>query len=71
MTKLDHLIERLRALPGPEQDRIVAEIEAALDGASALTDAQWREIESAIDSDGDEGGLAHDDVVAAWRARRV
>lgn len=71
MTKLDRLIERLRALPEPEQDRIAAELEAALDEASALTDAQWRAIETELDGDEADGDVAHADVVAGWRARHT
>ena len=71
MTKLDRLIERLRALPEPKQDRIAAEIEAALDGASAFTDAQWRAIEAELDDDDAQGDVAHEDVVTGWRARHA
>ncbi len=68
-TRIEAVIERLRALPEPEQDMLAGEIEALLtEPASLLTPSQWREVESEIDTD-DGVRLSHADVMSRMRVR--
>ena len=69
MTRLDIVIDRLRALPEAEQEMLAGEIEDLLaEPASLLTAGQWREVEAEIDTD-DGVRLSHADVLARLRAR--
>lgn len=69
MTRIDIVIDRLRALPEAEQDMLAGEIENLLaEPASLLTAAQWREVEAEIDTD-DGVRLSHADVLARLRVR--
>lgn len=66
-TRIEVVIDRLRALPEAEQDMLAGEIEDLLmEPASLLTAAQWREVEVEIDTD-DGVRLSHNDVM--WRMR--
>jgi len=68
-TRIEAVIERLRALPEPEQEMLAGEIEALLtEPASLLTPSQWREVESEIDTD-DGVRLSHADVMSRMRVR--
>jgi hypothetical protein len=69
MSRIDDVIERLRALPEAEQEMLAGEIEGLLaEPASLLTLAQWGEVEQEIDTD-DGVRLAHADVMARMRTR--
>lgn len=69
MTRLEDVIERLRALPEAEQDMLAGEIEGLLaEPASLLTLAQWTEVEQEIDTD-DGVRLTHVDVMSRMRTR--
>ena len=69
MTKLDATIDRLRALPKPEQDALAAQIDLLLDKGSddLLTPEQWAEIEARLDSQ--EGFTPHADVMKSFQDR--
>lgn len=68
-TRIEAVIERLQALPEPEQEMLAGEIEALLtEPASLLTPSQWREVESEIDTD-DGVRLSHADVMSRMRVR--
>ena len=64
MSKLDLIIDRLRALPPEEQDVWAEEIELMIDAAeSALTPEQWAEVDAALkEPDGEL--LRHAEVTA-------
>lgn len=68
-TRIEAVIDRLRALPEPEQEMLAGEIEELLmEPASLLTAAQWREVEIEIDTD--EGvRLSHADVMGRMRQK--
>ena len=69
MSRIDAVIERLRALPEAEQEMLVGEIEELLaEPASLLSIVQWREVEAEIDTD-DGVRLTHADVLGRLRAR--
>lgn len=68
-SRIEAVIDRLRALPEAEQDMLAGEIEDLLmEPASLLTAAQWREVEIEIDTD-DGVRLSHNDVMGRMRAR--
>lgn len=68
-SRIEAVIDRLRALPEAEQDMLAGEIEDLLmEPASLLTAAQWREVEVEIDTD-DGVRLSHNDVMGRMRAR--
>lgn len=68
-SRIEAVIERLRALPEAEQEMLAGEIEDLLmEPASLLTAAQWREVEVEIDTD-DGVRLSHNDVMGRMRAR--
>jgi hypothetical protein len=68
-TRIEAVIDRLRALPEAEQDMLAGEIEALLmEPTSLLTAEQWRSVEVEIDTD-DNVRLSHNDVMARMRAR--
>lgn len=68
-TRIEAVIDRLRALPEAEQEMLAGEIEALLmEPASLLTAEQWRAVEIEIDSD-DGVRLSHNDVMGRMRAR--
>ena len=68
-SRLDDVIERLRALPEAEQDMVAGEIEGLLaEPDSLLTPAQWSEVEQEIDTD-DGVRLSHSAVMTSMRAR--
>ncbi len=68
-TRIEVVIERLRALPEAEQEMLAGEIEDLLtEPASLLTAAQWREVEIEIDTD-DGVRLSHNDVMGRMRVR--
>ena len=68
-TRIEAVIERLRALPEPEQDMLAGEIEDLLaEPASLLLVSQWREVEAEIDTD-DGVRLTHADVMGRMRVR--
>lgn len=68
-TRIDAVIDRLRALPEAEQEMIAAEIELLLaEPASMLTMEQWSEVEAELDND-DGVRLSHNDVMLRMRAR--
>ena len=69
MSRIDAVIERLRALPEAEQEMLVGEIEELLaEPASLLSIVQWREVEAEIDTD-DGVRLTHAEVLGRLRAR--
>lgn len=69
MTKLEAVIERLRALPEAEQEMRAVEIELLLkDGQSLLTPEQWAELERRLANE-NEATVPHEDVVARMRTR--
>lgn len=72
MTKLETLLDRIRELPQERQDAIALELEFLLKypppRGSALTDAQWAEVEAALADQG-EAVIPHDEVMA--RARQL
>ena len=69
MSRIEDVIDRLRALPEGEQEMLAGEIEGLLaEPASLLTLAQWAEVEQEIDSD-DGVRLAHADVMSRMRTR--
>lgn len=69
MTKLEAVIERLKALPQQEQEAFAADIEAMLaQPESRLTREQWVEVDVELAGDSRED-ISHADVVAAARAR--
>jgi hypothetical protein len=68
-TRIEAVIDRLRALPEPEQEMLAGEIEALLmEPASLLTPRQWRDVEDEIDTD-DGVRLSHTDVMGRMRER--
>ncbi len=68
-TRIEAVIERLRALPEAEQEMLAGEIEDLLmEPASLLTVEQWREVEVEIDTD-DGVRLSHNDVMGRMRVR--
>jgi hypothetical protein len=68
-SRIEAVIDRLRALPEPEQEMLAGEIEALLmEPASLLTAEQWRAVEVEIDTD-DGVRLLHNDVMGRMRAR--
>ena len=69
MSRIEDVIDRLRALPEADQDMISGEIEALLaEPASLLAPAQWGEVETELDTD-DGVRLSHNDVMLRMRAR--
>ena len=71
MSKLDEVIERIRQLPPERQEAIAVEIEFALDrqtGESALSDAQWAEVEADLANEDDEE-IPHAQVVREMQAK--
>jgi hypothetical protein len=51
-SRIEAVIDRLRALPEAEQEMLAGEIEALLtEPASLLSPAQWRTVEDEIDTD--------------------
>lgn len=69
MSRINAVIDRLRALPEAEQEMLAGEIEALLEEpASLLTPDQWREVEQEIDSD-DAVRLSHAEVMGRMRTR--
>lgn len=69
MSRIEAAIERLRALPEAEQEMLAGEIEELLaEPASLLTVAQWREVETEIDTD-DGVRLTHAEVLGRLRTR--
>lgn len=69
MSRLDDVIERLRALPEAEQDMMAGEIEGLLvEPESLLTRGQWSQVEQEIDTD-DGVRLSHQDVMLRMRGR--
>jgi hypothetical protein len=68
-SRIEAVIDRLRALPEPEQEMLAGEIEALLmEPASLLTADQWRAVEVEIDTD-DGVRLSHNDVMGRMRVR--
>lgn len=68
-TRIEAVIDRLRALPEPEQEMLAGEIEALLmEPASLLTPTQWRDVEDEIDTD-DGVRLSHAEVMGRMRER--
>lgn len=68
-TRIEAVIDRLRALPEAEQEMLAGEIEDLLmEPASLLTAEQWREVEVEIDTD-DGVRLPHNDVMGRMRVR--
>jgi hypothetical protein len=68
-TRIEAVIDRLRALPEAEQEMLAGEIEDLLmEPASLLTAEQWREVEVEIDTD-DGVRLPHGDVMGRMRTR--
>lgn len=68
-SRIEAVIDRLRALPETEQEMLAGEIEALLtEPASLLSPAQWREVEDEIDTD-DGVRLSHADVMGRMRMR--
>lgn len=70
MTKLELVLERLRALPKARQEAIADEIDFIIDDGdegSVLTDAQWAQVEAAL-RNVDEPTSAHDEVFARLNA---
>lgn len=71
MTKLDAVLERIKALPPDRQEWIAVEIEFMLNhdfGESALTDAQWAEVEADLANE-DAEEIPHAQVVREMRAK--
>ena len=69
MTRLEAAIERLRALPEDEQEKLAGEIENLLsEPTSILSREQWLEVEHELDSD-DGVRVPHPDVMMRMRAR--
>jgi hypothetical protein len=68
-TRIEAVIDRLRALPEAEQEMLAGEIEALLmEPASLLTAEQWRAVEVEIDTD-DGVRLSQNDVMGRMRVR--
>jgi len=68
-TRIEAVIDRLRALPEAEQEMLAGEIEDLLmEPASLLTSEQWREVEVEIDTDNGVR-LSHADVMGRMRVR--
>jgi hypothetical protein len=69
MTRIEAVIERLRALSEDEQEELASEIESLLsEPTSILTRSQWLEVEHELDTD-DGVRLTHADVMMRMRAR--
>ena len=69
MTRIEAVLERLRALPADEQDKMAVEIEGLLsDPTSALLPSQWLEVEGELDSD-DGVRIPHSEVMSRMRAK--
>ncbi len=68
-SRIEAVIDRLRALPETEQEMLAGEIEDLLmEPASLLTVEQWREVEAEIDTD-DGVRLPHNDVLGRMRVK--
>ena len=68
-TRIEAVIDRLRALPEAEQEMLAGEIEDLLmEPASLLTAEQWRGVEVEVDTD-DGVRLSHNDVMGRMRVR--
>jgi hypothetical protein len=68
-SRIEAVIDRLLALPEPEQEMLAGEIEALLmEPASLLTAEQWRAVEVEIDTD-DGARLSHNEVMGRMRTR--
>lgn len=68
-TRIEAVIDRLRALPEAEREMLAGEIEALLtEPASLLLPSQWRDVEIEIDTD-DGARLSHADVMARMRQK--
>lgn len=69
MTKLDQVLERIRALPPERQEAMAVQIDFLLEdeGESLLTDEQWARVEAAL-ANKDEPVVEHDDVFARLEA---
>ncbi len=64
MTRLEAVIEKLRALPAEEQESWAAEIEFLLDNpAPVLSPEEWAELDRRM-NDPDEARIPHEEVVA-------
>jgi hypothetical protein len=66
MTKLDHVLARLRKLPTDRQEAIAEEIAFRLDSeeqGAILTDEQWAQVQAAL-ADRSEPISTHEDVFA-------
>ena len=71
MSKLDAVIDRLKALPEEEQARLAREIEGLLEERSdavALTPAQWDELDRRLAGDRSDGE-PHDAVMREMKQR--
>lgn len=71
MSRMDAVIERLRALPESQQEQLAAGIESLLDldlSESMLTPEQWAEVERTLAND-DGIRIPHEEVVALMRAK--
>ena len=69
MTRFEAVLDRLRALPADEQDKMAVEIEGLLsDPSSALLPAQWLEVEHELDTD-DGVRVPHSEVMSRMRAK--
>jgi hypothetical protein len=67
MTRLEAIIDRLRALPETEQDMLASAIEGMLaEPNSLLLPAQWLEVEHELDTD-DGARLSHTEVINRMR----
>jgi hypothetical protein len=68
-TRIEAVIDRLRALPEQEQEMLAGEIEDLLtEPASLLTPSQWRDVETEVDTD-DGVRLSHADVLGRMRLK--
>lgn len=71
MTKLDRVLERVRALPEAEQDALAAELEAWLGGAAiavSLTPEQEEELSRRL-ADRSKTYVSHDEVAAQFEKK--
>lgn len=65
---LDTVIDRLRALPEADQERVAAEIVSILDEpSSVLTPDQWSLVDAEISASADGSNLSHAIVVSRMR----
>lgn len=71
MTKLDLLLARIRKLSPDQQELVTEEIDFIVGGVehggSALTDEQWRQVDSALANSNDPTS-PHEDVFARLEA---